>query len=208
MAGAVDFESLAPGVPILTHQDAIQIPPEHPCSPSPIDARSIAPVADAYAQAGTAAPIAIARALNWTGNKARTQVARTLARDTGVGYGVIRNALRTTPASPANLTYEIGVSDAHIPLAEFHARQTRRGVSAAPWGQRRVFPHTFIVEQLGGQVFKREGGARLPQAMGAIAADRAGARRIAGGVRKVGPRLHAIAPASAWRTAPSEGDPA
>jgi hypothetical protein len=30
-------------------------------------------------------PIAIARALNWTGNKARTQVARTLARDTGVG---------------------------------------------------------------------------------------------------------------------------
>jgi Prophage minor tail protein Z (GPZ) len=127
-----------------------------------IDARSIVPVADAYAQAGVVAPIAIARALNWTGNKARTQVARTLARDTGVGYGVIRNALRTTPASPAKLTYEIGVSGAHIPLAEFHARQTRRGVSAAPWGQRRVFPHTFIVEQLGGQVFKREGRARLP----------------------------------------------
>ena len=127
-----------------------------------IDARSIVPVADAYAQAGSAAPIAIARALNWTGNKARTQVARTLARDTGVGYGVIRNALRTTPASPAKLTYEIGVSGAHIPLAEFHARQTRRGVSAAPWSQRRVFPHTFIVGQLGGQVFKREGRARLP----------------------------------------------
>ena len=127
-----------------------------------IDARSIVPVADAYAQAGIAAPIAIARALNWTGNKARTQVARTLARDTGVGYGVIRKALRTTPASPAKLTYEIGVSGAHIPLAEFHARQTRRGVSAAPWGQRRVFPHTFIVGQLGGQVFKREGRARLP----------------------------------------------
>jgi hypothetical protein len=127
-----------------------------------IDARSIVPVADAYAQAGIAAPIAIARALNWTGNKARTQVARTMARDTGVGYHVIRNALSTTPASPAKLTYEIGVSGAHIPLAEFHARQARRGVSAAPWGQRRVFPHTFIVEQLGGQVFKREGRARLP----------------------------------------------
>ena len=54
------------------------------------------------------------------------------------------------------------MSGAHIPLAEFHARQTRRGVSAAPWGQRRVFPHTFIVEQLGGPVFKREGNARLP----------------------------------------------
>ena len=51
---------------------------------------------------------------------------------------------------------------AHIALAEFHARQTRRGVSAAPWGLRRVFPHTFIVEKLGGQVFRREGGARLP----------------------------------------------
>jgi len=134
-----------------------------------IDARSIVPVANAYAQAGIAAPIAIARALNWTGNKARTQVARTLARDTGVGYGVIRNALRTTPASPAKLTYEIGVSGAHIPLAEFHARQTRRGVSAAPWGHRRVFPHTFIVEQLGGQVFKREGRARLPMRFAVLA---------------------------------------
>jgi hypothetical protein len=41
-----------------------------------IDACSIVPVAHAYAQAGIAAPIAIARALNWTGNKARTQVAR------------------------------------------------------------------------------------------------------------------------------------
>jgi hypothetical protein len=65
-------------------------PFQPPCSPA-IDARSIVPVANAYAQAGIAAPIAIARALNWTGNKGRTQVARTLARDTGVAYGVIRN---------------------------------------------------------------------------------------------------------------------
>jgi hypothetical protein len=36
-------------------------------------------------------------------------IARTLARDTGIGYGVIRDAVRTTPASPAKLTYEIGV---------------------------------------------------------------------------------------------------
>jgi hypothetical protein len=35
-----------------------------------IDARSIVLVANAYAQAGIAAPIAIARALIWTGNKA------------------------------------------------------------------------------------------------------------------------------------------
>src|SRR4029077_6422645 len=47
----------------------------------------------------------------------------------------------------------MGVSGAHTPLAEFHARQTRRGVSAAPWGQRRVFPHTFVVEKFGGQGF-------------------------------------------------------
>jgi hypothetical protein len=41
-----------------------------------IDARSIVPVADAYAQAAIVAPIAIARALNWTGNKARKLLAR------------------------------------------------------------------------------------------------------------------------------------
>src|SRR5262249_20879616 len=86
-----------------------------------IDARSIVP--------------SRLRALNWTGNKARSQVERTLARHTSVG--VIRKSLRTTPASPAKLTYEVGVSGAHIPLAEFHA------AIAAAFGLARgnAFPH-------------------------------------------------------------------
>ena len=47
-------------------------------------------------------------------------------------------------------------------LKEFGARQTAKGVSAAPWGKRRVFPHAFIAPTLGGHVFIREGRSRLP----------------------------------------------
>ena len=35
-------------------------------------------------------------------------------------------------------------------------------MSANPRGVRRLFPHTFIVPSLGGQVFVREGKGRLP----------------------------------------------
>lgn len=127
-----------------------------------VDARAIVPIATAFEEAGRKAPQAIARTLNWVGDVARTQVTRTLAAETGVSYGTVRKQLRVKRARATDLNYDIGVSGAHIPLAEFKARQAKLGVSAAPWGQRRVFAHTFIVPKLGGQVFVREGKGRFP----------------------------------------------
>ena len=43
--------------------------------------------------------------------------------------------------------------DATLSLKEFSPRQTKAGVSAAPWGKRRVFPHSFIGKN--GHVFVR-----------------------------------------------------
>jgi len=50
-----------------------------------------------------------------------------------------------------------------LPLSEFSARQRKDGVSAAPWGTRRVFKQAFIATSLSGHVFVREthGGLRV-----------------------------------------------
>lgn len=106
-----------------------------------------------------AANRAMARALNHEGDKKRTQVLRALARQTGIKYRRIRAAVRTVRAGPSSLVYRLDFDGIETNLADFGARQTKAGVSAAPWGQRRVFPSTFIVEKFGGRVFKRTGEA-------------------------------------------------
>lgn len=112
--------------------------------------------------AGKSIRPALARALNHTGDKARTQVARVLVKQTGAKYAAIRKAMHSKPASIGALMYRIVSSGGYMSLKEFGARQTNKGVSAAPWGKRRVFPHTFIVSSLGGHVFERKGPSRLP----------------------------------------------
>jgi hypothetical protein len=104
----------------------------------------------------------VPRALNHVGDIARTQVKRELAKQTGLTVTVVDKSTRTVRAIPARHSYELVATGKQIPLREFAARQTRRGVSARPWGQRRVFPGTFVVRALGGHVFRRVGRARLP----------------------------------------------
>lgn len=104
----------------------------------------------------------ISRVLNHVGGTARTKVKSALAKQMGLPAGTVDARLITKRAYPGNQSFEITAAGRPIPLADFDARQTRRGVSARPWGNRRVFPGTFIVETLGGQVFRRAGRARLP----------------------------------------------
>lgn len=104
----------------------------------------------------------IRRALNRTGDMAYTRVVRVLAEETGAQQKAVRAALRKQRASHSALRYEIVARGGFIPLRDFGARQTRKGVSAAPWGVRRVFPGAFIVKSKGGHVFKRTGKKRLP----------------------------------------------
>jgi hypothetical protein len=114
-------------------------------------------------ETGNQAPHAIRRAVNWVGDKAATQVTRALAKQTSAKYGAVRKALRRDRANYGRMVYRIVATGAHIPLRDFGARQTRKGVSAMVWGKRRVFPHLFIVAPRGGgQVFARVGKGRLP----------------------------------------------
>lgn len=127
-----------------------------------VDIRDLMGVRAIYDSVAKSTPGAISRAMNWTGDKSRTAAARTLSQTTGLPYGRTRAELYTRRASSNHFLYAIGAHGRALGLAEFRARQTQKGVTAAPWGERRLFPHTFIVEKLGGQVFKREGKARLP----------------------------------------------
>lgn len=127
-----------------------------------IDTKAFEQLATRLAAAGKNIRPALARAINHTGDKARTQVARALVKQTGAKYRAIREAMTSRMASAGTLVYRIVSRGAYMSLKEFDPRQTSKGVSAAPWNKRRVFAHTFIVPSLGGHVFERTGRGRLP----------------------------------------------
>ena len=104
---------------------------------------------------------ALKRAVNDAGNAARTQVVRTLGRQMGLPYSKVRESLTIRPAGREPV-YEINSVGGYLSLQSFGAEQRRAGVSARPWGQRRVFRGTFMIRSLGGQVFRRTTRARFP----------------------------------------------
>ena len=135
-----------------------------------VDASQMARVANLFAAAGQKKQLALVRAVNHTGAKALTQVRRALVKQTGLKRKTIVKAVKATKAFNGS-DYVIKTSGGNIRLKHFGARETRRGVSAAPWGKRRVFPGTFIKGgrfpgrrdlAMGKQVFIRDGQARAP----------------------------------------------
>ncbi|MFN4098164.1 MAG: hypothetical protein ACK4GT_00170 [Pararhodobacter sp.] len=112
-----------------------------------------------------------ARVVNRTGDMSRTQVRRRLTKQTGLKRRTIVKAVGVTRASPASMVYVMRAKGGDVSLKYFAARETRRGVSAAPFGKRRVFAGTFIKGGrfpsrvpigMGGHVFARTGGGRTP----------------------------------------------
>ena len=104
------------------------------------------------------------RAVNHTGDKVHTAVMRALAQQIGAPQAVIRRYGKITKlrANNATLTYIIRCAGGPIPLKHFRAYQTRKGVSAAPWKNRKTYRSAFIVPSLGGHAFWRTGSKRLP----------------------------------------------
>lgn len=112
------------------------------------------------------------RAINRTGDMARTQVRQKLARQTGLKRPVIVKAVRISRSNPSILTYKMTSHGGDIALKYFGARETRKGVSAAPFGKRRVFTTTFMragwwpnrvaKPSWNGHVFMRAGASKFP----------------------------------------------
>lgn len=120
--------------------------------------------------------IVAARAINRTGDMARTQVVRALTRQTGLKRKVIVRAVKVKRAAQkggmADLEYVMTARGGDISLKHFDARETRRGVTAKPFGARKLFeghfmkggrfPNRVVVPRFAGHVFQRDGAGRLP----------------------------------------------
>jgi hypothetical protein len=104
---------------------------------------------------------AMSRALNHEGGKGRAQVKRALAKQTGIKYGAVNQAMATVRATPATLTYALKARGDETNIAWFGGIRRRKGVSASPWNKRRIFARSFIVPRLG-RAFVRTSKSRLP----------------------------------------------
>jgi hypothetical protein len=119
-----------------------------------------------FEKAGLKTPYAVGRAIDEVGNKTKTIVIRSVAKQAGVRYGKAKGVINARQAMGAGGgRYEIVARDVTLSLKEFGARATKKGVVAAPWGKKREFPHAFIGPN--GHVFVRMGKApdkvkRLP----------------------------------------------
>lgn len=103
------------------------------------------------------------RAVNHVGDRLRTKLTRTLAGQTGLPYRTIRRAIKVTRANYGSLDYAMRTQGGDISLKYFKARETRAGVTASPFGRRRLFagdftkagrfPNRVTAKGLGGHVY-------------------------------------------------------
>lgn len=101
-----------------------------------------------------------ARAVNRVGDMTFTRVIRLLGEETGATQKRVRDQVKRFRGVGTVTPYKIIARGGYLSLDAFQPRKTLRGVSAAPWGVRRVFKGSFIGP--GGRVFVRRGKGRLP----------------------------------------------
>lgn len=113
----------------------------------------------------------LARATNREMNREKTAVRRAMVRASGAPYSRVMRGTKTFPATPGSLEYSIVSEDEPTSLADYSARETRAGVTAAPWRVRRTFGGSFMMGgrmqervtlDLGGHVYMRTGKERFP----------------------------------------------
>lgn len=107
---------------------------------------------------------ALVRALNRGINSAQTFMAQKLAKDLGMKNKDVREKLVLQEANKNRLSARLAASLNRIPIMDFNARQTSRGVSYKLAGSRGFIPSAFIATMGSGHtgVFVRAGRKRLP----------------------------------------------
>ncbi|WP_068305319.1 phage tail protein [Pararhodobacter sp. CCB-MM2] len=102
-----------------------------------VDVRGLGRFENMLGALGQQAPGAVARALNRTGDMARTQVVKTLAAQTGLPQKTIRASVRVRRASMGSasgtnrdLTYTLTSAGGDVSLKYFKKRETNEGVRA------------------------------------------------------------------------------
>src|SRR6201988_770431 len=128
-----------------------------------VDPRAIAALAKHFDTAKEKMPAALAEAVNTIGPEATKAMKAALPGQTGLKPKTINKALR---GKGSGAVYVIRSHGGNIRLKYFGARETGKGVTAAPWNSRRLYPATFIKSGwwpkrvapiAGGQVLRRKG---------------------------------------------------
>jgi hypothetical protein len=109
----------------------------------------------------TIIPKAAARALNRTGQQVQSAATKRVAKDMGIKQKDAKPAIKRSKATVLVKFVEITARGRPLNLMRFGARQTKKGVSAKPWGKRRIFKGAWIGND-GRTVFKRVGKSRQP----------------------------------------------
>jgi hypothetical protein len=133
-----------------------------------VDVRDLERFGNMIGALGQDGPKAVNRALNRTGDMARTRVVRELAKQTGLPQKTIRKAVKVKRSSWQDLEYRLSSSGGDVSLKYFKARETRKGVTAFVRGERELFEGAFtkggsfargrVALNMGGHVFQRIGG--------------------------------------------------
>lgn len=122
-------------------------------------------------------PVVLPRIVNQVGDRSKTQVIRALTKQTGLPRRTIVKAVGDPRrANGRQLSYEMVTRGGNIRLKYLAPRETRPGVTAAPWGKRTLFAGTFMkggrfpnrktVAKFDGHVFRRlnSSGTKITQA--------------------------------------------
>lgn len=124
-----------------------------------IDLSEFEGIADELNRLADQIPGACSRACNRAGDMTVTSMGRTLADETGLGVREVREHIDVERSTRESFEYLITLGRYQTTAGMFDPRETKLGVSARPWGTRRVFPGTFMVRD---EVFHRIGKARYP----------------------------------------------
>lgn len=112
---------------------------------------------------------ALRRALNHSGDKAKTQVIRALTTQTGLKRKVIVKAVKAFRANYGRLSYEMKTQGGDIRLKYFGAKEGGGGVTANPWGKQHFYAGVFIKsgrkprrasKLLGGHAYRNVSGGK------------------------------------------------
>ena len=113
-------------------------------------------------------PKAMVTALNKMGKEVVTQAKRELKEATGLKAGTVAKKITKDKARRGDEEYTIRIKSKYLNLIEFNARQTKRGVSAKAWGNRKIYRGAFIGrgQDSGKQlVFKKVRGSKQIRAV-------------------------------------------
>ncbi|WP_319498066.1 hypothetical protein [uncultured Cohaesibacter sp.] len=93
------------------------------------------------------------RAVNHAGAKTKTQVVRALTKQTGLKRPLIVKAVRARKANYGDIAYSMRTRGGDVSLKYFKPKEVRGGLTASPFGKRKMFDNHFMTSGLPGRRF-------------------------------------------------------